>query len=52
MIEGFGEFVFVERLKKLGLFFFVRREKMVFYWGDIILKVVEVIGCDKSVLWK
>lgn len=29
MTEGFGEFASAERLKKLGLFSFVRREKMV-----------------------
>lgn len=31
MTEGFGEFASAERLKKLGLFSFVRREKMVPY---------------------
>ena len=28
MTEGFGEFASAERQKKLGLFSFVRREKM------------------------
>ena len=29
MTEGFGEFASAERLKKPGLFSFIRREKMV-----------------------
>lgn len=34
MTEGFGEFVSAERLKKLGLFSFVRRER--WYLTEVI----------------